>query len=126
MISPKEPSHADRNPHTGSAVAAPEHSNGTPVQHGRPTSAAHEELQSQDKAVHDPNGLMSQHAWPQNVQNIGMHSATPLNNFATKVGSESFMPTTMDKECEKAARILRGFCSKYNYYSDGVSGNNIC
>ncbi len=53
MISPKEPSHADRNPHTGSAVAAPEHSNGTPVQHGRPTSAAHEELQSQDKAVHD-------------------------------------------------------------------------
>lgn len=34
----------------------------------------------------------------------------PVNKLTNKVGSESFWPTTMDKESEKAARILRGFC----------------
>ncbi|EXJ62317.1 hypothetical protein A1O7_02751 [Cladophialophora yegresii CBS 114405] len=34
----------------------------------------------------------------------------PVNRLSNKVGSEAFWPTTMDKESEKAARILRGFC----------------
>ncbi|KIW89694.1 uncharacterized protein Z519_09850 [Cladophialophora bantiana CBS 173.52] len=34
----------------------------------------------------------------------------PVNRLSNKIGSEAFWPTTMDKESEKAARILRGFC----------------
>jgi lipid-binding SYLF domain-containing protein len=34
----------------------------------------------------------------------------PVNNLSNKLGSEAFWPTTLDKECEKAARILRSFC----------------
>jgi lipid-binding SYLF domain-containing protein len=34
----------------------------------------------------------------------------PVNRLSNKVGAEAFWPTTMDKESEKAARILRGFC----------------
>ncbi|KAF5647948.1 YSC84-like protein [Fusarium sp. NRRL 52700] len=36
--------------------------------------------------------------------------AGPVNNFANKLGCEAFMPTTMEKECEKAARVLASFC----------------
>jgi hypothetical protein len=36
----------------------------------------------------------------------------PVNALAHKFGSEGFLPESLDKECEKAARILRGFCSK--------------
>jgi hypothetical protein len=38
--------------------------------------------------------------------------AGPVNALANKLGSEGFLPEALDKECEKAARILRGFCSK--------------
>lgn len=36
----------------------------------------------------------------------------PVNKLSHKLGSEAFWPTTLDKESEKAARILRSFCSK--------------
>lgn len=38
--------------------------------------------------------------------------AGPVNALAHKFGSEGFLPESLEKECEKAARILRGFCSK--------------
>lgn len=34
----------------------------------------------------------------------------PINRLSNKVGSEAFWPTSLDKECEKCARILRTFC----------------
>ncbi|KAL2017971.1 hypothetical protein VTK56DRAFT_1503 [Thermocarpiscus australiensis] len=43
----------------------------------------------------------------------------PVNALAHKFGSEGFMPEPLDKECEKAARILKGFC-KDGIYSDTV------
>ncbi|KAK2125633.1 hypothetical protein NOF04DRAFT_1347456 [Fusarium oxysporum II5] len=36
--------------------------------------------------------------------------AGPVNGFANKLGCEAFMPTTLDKECDKASRILTSFC----------------
>ena len=36
----------------------------------------------------------------------------PVNKLSNKLGSEAFWPTTIDKESEKAARILRSFCSE--------------
>ncbi|KJR84655.1 uncharacterized protein SPSK_09136 [Sporothrix schenckii 1099-18] len=40
---------------------------------------------------------------------IGARAASPINMLANRVGSEGFLPETMYKECEKAARILQGF-----------------
>lgn len=34
----------------------------------------------------------------------------PINRLSNRVGSEAFWPTTLDKESEKCARILRTFC----------------
>ena len=34
----------------------------------------------------------------------------PVNKLSNKLGSEAFWPTTLDKESDKAARILRSFC----------------
>ncbi|KAH6845719.1 hypothetical protein B0I37DRAFT_392729 [Chaetomium sp. MPI-CAGE-AT-0009] len=45
--------------------------------------------------------------------------AGPVNALANKFGSEGFLPESLDKECEKAARILRGFC-KDGVYTDVV------
>ncbi|KAL9109557.1 MAG: hypothetical protein Q9187_008153, partial [Circinaria calcarea] len=43
--------------------------------------------------------------------------AVPVNNLSNKLGSEAFWPTTLDKESDKAARILRSFC-KDGFYTD--------
>jgi hypothetical protein len=39
----------------------------------------------------------------------------PVNRFTNKIGSEAFWPTSLDRESDKAARILKSFCSKYIY-----------
>ena len=49
--------------------------------------------------------------WADRLSALGAKAAQPINALANKLGSEAFLPSTMDKECEKAARILRGFCS---------------
>ncbi|KIV91664.1 hypothetical protein PV10_06178 [Exophiala mesophila] len=41
----------------------------------------------------------------------------PVNRFSNRVGAEAFWPTTLDKESEKAARILRGF-AKDGFYEE--------
>ena len=35
---------------------------------------------------------------------------TPVNKLSNKFGAEAFWPTSLDKEADKAARILRSFC----------------
>lgn len=40
--------------------------------------------------------------------------AGPVNALAHKFGSEGFLPESLDKECEKAARILSAFCSTFH------------
>ena len=41
----------------------------------------------------------------------------PVNRLSYKVGAEAFWPMTLDKESDKAARILRSFC-KDGFYAD--------
>ncbi|KAK3111432.1 hypothetical protein LTR53_013341 [Teratosphaeriaceae sp. CCFEE 6253] len=41
----------------------------------------------------------------------------PVNKLSNKLGSEAFWPTTMDKESDKAARILKSFC-KDGFYAE--------
>ncbi|KAI9929859.1 hypothetical protein ASPWEDRAFT_732379 [Aspergillus wentii DTO 134E9] len=42
----------------------------------------------------------------------------PVNRLSNKLGSEAFWPTTLDKESEKAARILRSFCKDGVYIEE--------
>ncbi|KAK4551524.1 hypothetical protein LTR86_011131 [Recurvomyces mirabilis] len=41
----------------------------------------------------------------------------PVNKLTNKLGSEAFWPTTLDKESDKAARILKSFC-KDGFYAE--------
>ena len=47
----------------------------------------------------------------------------PINNLSNKVGSEAFWPTTLDKESDKAARILRSFCKDGFYVQQENDGH---
>lgn len=60
----------------------------------------------------DSDGAPKKAGWGSRFSAWGGKAATPFNMLANKLGSESFLPDTMEKECEKAARILRSFCSK--------------
>lgn len=44
----------------------------------------------------------------------------PVNRLTNKLGSEAFWPTSLDKESDKAARILRSFCSEFVVESESV------
>lgn len=41
----------------------------------------------------------------------------PVNKLSNQLGAEGFWPTSLDKECDKAARILRSFC-KDGFYEE--------
>jgi lipid-binding SYLF domain-containing protein len=41
----------------------------------------------------------------------------PVNRLSNRVGAEAFWPTSLDKESDKAARILRSFC-KDGFYEN--------
>lgn len=47
----------------------------------------------------------------------------PVNKLSNKLGSEAFWPTTLDKESDKAARILKSFC-KDGFYAEEEQGAN--
>ena len=53
----------------------------------------------------------------------------PVNKLSNKLGAEAFWPTTLDKEADKAARILRSFCKdgfyveEEPYYGDNEAGD---
>ena len=44
------------------------------------------------------------------MHQMGTKAAEPINALSNKLGSRAFLPTTMDKECEKAAATLMSFC----------------
>ncbi|KAL7920637.1 hypothetical protein ACQKWADRAFT_156035 [Trichoderma austrokoningii] len=53
--------------------------------------------------------------WGERLSALGIKAAAPINSIAHKLGSQSFLPETLDKECEKAAMILKAFCKKGVY-----------
>ena len=58
----------------------------------------------------DPTKLISHLAGFDKVYNLVDKLGAPVNKLSNKLGSEAFWPTTLDKESDKAARILRSFC----------------
>ncbi|OHE92452.1 LAS seventeen-binding protein [Colletotrichum orchidophilum] len=59
----------------------------------------------------DPNHK-EKRGWGERLSQMGMKAAVPINALANKMGSQSFLPTTMDRECDKAAKILKSFCKE--------------
>ncbi|KAF1353762.1 hypothetical protein BDV97DRAFT_122721 [Delphinella strobiligena] len=51
------------------------------------------------------------------IYNLVDKLGAPVNKLTNKIGSEAFWPTTLDKESDKAARILRSFC-KDGFYQE--------
>ncbi|ODA80476.1 hypothetical protein RJ55_03434 [Drechmeria coniospora] len=60
--------------------------------------------------------------WGERFSKLGFKAAAPVNSLAHKLGSQSFLPESMDKECDKAAAILKAFCKK-GVYADPSAGN---
>ncbi|KAJ5958355.1 uncharacterized protein N7479_005505 [Penicillium vulpinum] len=48
----------------------------------------------------------------------------PVNRLSHKLGAEAFWPMTIDKEADKAARILRSFCKDGFYAPDTSTGTD--
>lgn len=49
----------------------------------------------------------------QRFHSISGKAGWPLNKAANLIGAEGWWPTSMTKECNKAARILHSFTRKY-------------
>ncbi|KAM0330775.1 hypothetical protein ACHAQA_003729 [Verticillium albo-atrum] len=58
-------------------------------------------------------------SWGSRLSEMGNKAAIPINALANKMGSQSFLPTTMDRECEKAAHILKSFCK------EGITSDHV-
>lgn len=87
-----------------------------------PTQPQQAYQQTYQQAPHQPpppdsDGAPQKVGWGQRLSTWGGKAATPFNALANKLGAEAFLPSTMDKECEKAARTLRNFC-KEGIYTD--------
>ncbi|XXG99577.1 ligase of succinyl-coa [Hypoxylon texense] len=54
----------------------------------------------------------------------GVKAGVPINKLTNKLGSEAFWPTSLDKECDKAARILKSFCKDGFYTTTTTSASN--
>lgn len=49
----------------------------------------------------------------------------PVNRLSYKIGSEAFWPMSLDKESDKAARILRSFCKDGFYTADDADAERV-
>lgn len=100
----------DNTPPTHSEAKAQAQTQAHPEAHAQPS--AETQQTAHQVPPPDSDGAPKKVGWGQRFTAWGGKAATPFNMLANKLGSESFLPDTMDKECEKAARILRSFCSK--------------
>ena len=51
------------------------------------------------------------------LDKVSLAVANPVNRLSNKIGGEAFWPTSLAKECDKAARIIRSFC-KDGFYAE--------
>ncbi|ROV94024.1 hypothetical protein VMCG_08282 [Cytospora schulzeri] len=51
-------------------------------------------------------------------------AGVPINKVTNRLGSEAFWPSTMEIECDKAARILKSFCKDGFYTEDKAAATS--
>ncbi|KAI1454203.1 DUF500-domain-containing protein [Annulohypoxylon moriforme] len=69
-------------------------------------------------AAADETSEPSKSGFGRKLYQWGIKAGVPINKLTNKLGSEAFWPTSMDKECDKAARILKSFC-KDGFHAGG-------
>jgi len=70
--------------------------------------------------MHRVSALLS---WDRRKSHKGADSLTALATPGAKVGKEQFWPGALDKECEKAGRILKSFCGMKPFMKWGGCDN---
>ncbi|KAK3403256.1 hypothetical protein B0T20DRAFT_21115 [Sordaria brevicollis] len=55
------------------------------------------------------------------LHSLSLKAGTPINKLTNALGSEAFWPSTLDKECDKAARIIQSFCQSPSSSPNGSS-----
>ncbi|KAK7993977.1 hypothetical protein PG989_007358 [Apiospora arundinis] len=100
------PAAAQHEPYIPSAAAA-----------AAPSAAAIGVASSSNvKPDQQQQGASKKKTFGERLYQWGVATGVPVNKITNKLGSEAFWPTTMDKECDKAARILKSFC-KDGFYT---------
>lgn len=113
------PGHNGLNMHSTSQYVSESHDelyDNPPPPAPAAAAASAQQQQSQQTTPHQPpppdsDGAPKKASWGERFSVFGTKAAAPFNMLANKLGAETFLPSTMDKEVEKAARILRAFCS---------------
>ncbi|RGP60382.1 hypothetical protein FLONG3_10848 [Fusarium longipes] len=80
------------------------------------TEYYHTQPQDRDSVPH------SKPSAGQRFHKISSKAGSPLNKAANLIGAEGWWPTTMDKECSKAARILHSFTNLSSSTSPNSKG----
>ncbi|EEU42084.1 uncharacterized protein NECHADRAFT_105541 [Fusarium vanettenii 77-13-4] len=74
-----------------------------------PTYTVESDHQESTPSEQQPQDVSSNRAKGHHFHKISSKAGWPLNKAANLIGAEGWWPTTMDKECNKAARILHSF-----------------
>ncbi|KAK7731521.1 hypothetical protein SLS53_008761 [Cytospora paraplurivora] len=56
--------------------------------------------------------------WRKKLYTWSTKAGAPINKLTNRLGSEAFWPTSLNAECDKAARILKSFCKDGFYTED--------
>lgn len=68
----------------------------------------------QPAAPRAPGALDKVFGWAEKiVVPVGRSGASATSPALARYGRETYWPTTLDKECDKAARILKSFCCMF-------------
>ncbi|KAI0160067.1 hypothetical protein GGR52DRAFT_176902 [Hypoxylon sp. FL1284] len=94
-----------------------------------PTSPTVSNSQQQQQQQHhghaasaETSSSSSKSGFGRKLYEWGVKAGVPINKLTNKLGSEAFWPTSIDKECDKAARILKSFCKDGFYTNPSASG----
>lgn len=77
---------------------------------GRPGYYAPSAFREDSPGDNLAHGESHHKGFSERAHELGSKAAQPINALANKMGSQAFLPSTMDKECKKAAEILASFC----------------
>jgi hypothetical protein len=60
-----------------------------------------------------PGALDKVFGWAEKIVPANRNSTTTSTPAPTRYGRETYWPTSLDKECDKAARIIKSFCCRF-------------
>jgi hypothetical protein len=69
-----------------------------------------------------PTKTSGKPSWGERLYQWSTKAGVPINKVTNKLGSEAFWPSSLDLECDKAARILKSFCSKLSAHQSVHGG----